>query len=172
MASGFPLENEYAPYYKTYVSQIDSSDIYKFLSDNDKSIKEFYESIPSEKWDYKYEEEKWNIKEVLQHIIDTERIFAYRMLRIARNDSAPMAGFDQNVYARNIDCSKITPAQLMKEFNLVRQSTIVFLENLDSSNWQNIGVASGNNVSCRALGFLIAGHEKHHRRIIKERYLD
>ena len=172
MASGTPLENEYAPYYKGYVAQIESSDIYKYLVDNDKSVQEFYQSIPENKWDYSYGEGKWTIKEVLQHIIDTERIFAYRLLRIARGDESSMIGFDQNVYARNVDCSNIAPEKLINEFQLVRHSTLAFLENLDESNWKNMGMASENPVSCRALAYLIAGHEKHHRIILKERYLD
>ena len=171
MESGIPQENEFAPYYKGYIAQIESTDIVKYLSDNDKMIQEFYGSIPKDKWDVKYDVGKWTVKEVLQHIIDTERIFAYRMLRIGRKDYAPLIGFDQNVYARNVDCEKIAPEKLMKEFRLVRHSTLAFLENLDASNWKNIGIASESSVSCRALAYMIAGHEKHHRQILKKRYL-
>ncbi len=172
MESGMPLENEYAPYYNGYVRQIESSDIVNFLSENDKMIHKFYKSIPTEKWNYSYGEDKWTIKEVLQHINDTERIFAYRLLRIARKDYAPLIGFDQNTYARNIDCAKIAPDKLMNEFRLIRHSTLALLENMDGENWKNLGNASENPVSCRALAYLIAGHEKHHRQILQERYLD
>jgi len=172
MSSGSPLENEYAPYYKGYVTEIESADINQYLIDNDKIISAFYKSIPIEKWDFSYGEGKWTIKEVVQHIIDTERIFAYRLLRIARGDESAMIGFDQNMYARNVNCSNIAPEKLMKEFGLVRHSTLAFLDTLDESKWKNLGTASGTAVSCRALAYLIAGHEQHHRKILKERYLD
>ncbi len=172
MASGRPNVNEYAPYYQGYVALVQTDNIRDQLLSAYQISTAFYENIPSEKWNFAYDEGKWNIKEVLQHINDTERVFAYRMLRIARKDKTPMPGFDQNIFAENVHLDTRDPAQLLQEYKTVRIATLSLVDSFEEEVWTFVGNASGQDVTARAIAFMIAGHEIHHRNILEEKYLD
>jgi hypothetical protein len=118
----------------------------------------------------RYAPEKWSAKEVLGHVCDTERVFAYRALRISRADATPLEGFEQDDYVRNGPFAHCPLADLVEEFIAVRRATLSLLRNLDEAAWQRRGIANKNEVSVRALAYVIAGHELHHRRILEEKY--
>jgi hypothetical protein len=120
--------------------------------------------------DYRYAPGKWSAKEVLGHVCDTERIFAYRALRIARADATPLEGFEQDDYVRNGPFAKLALSDMVEDFIAVRRATLSLLRNLDEAAWSRRGVANKNEVSVRGLAYIIAGHELHHRSILKEKY--
>ena len=162
---------EFNPYYKTYIDKTDQLNIVEGLTENLDSVVSFYQNIPREKHNYAYADGKWTIKEILLHLIDTERIFSYRALRIARNDKTPMVGFDQDEFVANSEIENRSIESLIDEFKTVRQSTISLYKNFNSDILLRIGEASGSPISVRAIGYIITGHENHHNQIIRERYL-
>lgn len=166
-----PTEDEFAPYYAGYVSKTKGEDILQNLKNEKSNIVEFLKALPAEKWDYAYEEGKWTIKEVMLHIIDTERVFAYRSMRIARGDDTPMPGFDQDLYVAHSDASNRSAGSLIAEYMATREATIFFFENLTDEMTLRKGTASGVVFTPHATAFIISGHENHHIQIIKERYL-
>ena len=135
------------------------------------TVVSFYESIPLLKHDYAYAEGKWTVKDILLHIIDTERIFAYRALRIARQDKTPLAGFEQDDYVASGNAKARNLENLLQEYKFVRQSTIVLYRSFNLKALNAIGEASGSSISVRAMGYIITGHENHHNQVIEERYL-
>lgn len=166
-----PAKNDYAPFYEPYVSKIKSDDISTVLEDSIAKNKAFFESIPEDKWEFSYEDGKWTIKEILIHLIDGERIFANRALRIARHDRTPLPGFDQDAYAPYMDANSRTVESILEEYEAVRKSTILLFNNFSEKMWLRHGIASGTTVTTLALAYFIAGHEAHHFKVIKERYL-
>jgi uncharacterized damage-inducible protein DinB len=171
MSAVKPTPTEYAPYYERYVSLVPQGDILETLGRQIEATLALLSSIPEEKGDYRYAPEKWSIKELLGHIIDTERIFAYRALRFGRNDSTELAGYEQDDYGKNNKLDGVSLSELAKEFESVRRSTIYLLQHFDEAAWSRNGVASNNPVSVRALAHIIAGHETHHLNVLRERYL-
>lgn len=166
-----PLSSEYASYYDIYISLLDGKDI---ITDLEKSIREtlkLLESISEEKGIYRYADGKWSIKELIGHLIDTERIMAYRALRFSRGDKTPIEGFEQDPYVENADFDSCRLIDLAKQFNLLRQSNILMFKALPEESWLKTGIASGNPTSVRAFAYIIAGHEIHHINVLKERYL-
>ena len=149
----------------------DDGQILKHLDHNLRSTRSFIESIPSDRLLHRYAEGKWTIKEILGHLIDDERIYSYRALRFARNDSTELPGFDQERYAEYSDANNREINDLLDEFTLVRQSTIALFKSLDDAAFMRSGVADGKRVTVRALSYHIAGHELRHMNIIRERYL-
>lgn len=166
-----PEKTEYAPYYETYVSLVPETDIVGALRDQSAEFEEVFSAIAEEKGSYAYAEGKWTIKEVVGHLNDCERIFAYRALRIGRGDETPLAGFDQNPYVENGNFNQTMLSDLIEEFRLLRQSSVLFFKNLSSEAWTRIGTASEAEVSARALAYIMVGHVRHHTNILKERYL-
>lgn len=164
-------KGEYLPYFQPYINQIGDLILVDGLKQGLLEIAKFLESIPAEKLEYRYEANKWTIKEIISHLIDCERIFTYRALRFARKDKTAVAGFEENDYAIESNANTRTIKNLLEEYTLVRQSTITLYNTFDSDILKRTGIAGSGEVSVRALGFLIAGHEKHHCNIIKERYL-
>ena len=163
---------EYNPYYKSYIDKSNTDlDCVEGLKQNLDTVVSFYKNIPKEKHDYAYAEGKWTIKDVLLHVIDTERIFAYRALRIARQDKTPMVGFEQDDYVAKGYANRRTLDSLIEEYKTVRQATISLFSSLNSDALMQIGEASGSPFSVRALGYIIVGHENHHNQVIQERYL-
>lgn len=165
-------DNEYAPYQANYLYNVD--DIWPLAEELEVSVHNlirFIQDIPMDKFDYRYAEGKWTIKDILQHLIDTERIFAYRALRIARNDQTALPGFDETAYAGATDANARHLQNLLTELSIVRQGTIHLFKSFTSEDLLKTGTASGYNVSVRALGYLIIGHQYHHIKIYKERYL-
>lgn len=164
--------SEYNPYYKPYVEATNKDlGIVEGLKKNLNDLVSFYSNIPKGKHSYAYAEGKWTIKDVLLHTIDTERIFAYRALRIARQDGTPLAGFEQDDYVLHANAEKRSMESLLAEYSAVRQATITLFDSLDKDALILIGEASGFPVSVRAIGYIIIGHENHHLKIINERYL-
>jgi len=163
--------NEYNPYYKSYIALTTSNDILEGLKLNLKTAVDFYKSIPLEKHDYAYAEGKWTIKDVLLHCIDCERIFAYRALRISRQDKTPLSGFEQDDYVPNANATARTMDSLLNEYVAVRQATIALFEFFTAEQLMAIGTASGSEISVRAIGYIFSGHENHHMNVVKERYL-
>jgi len=164
-------KSEYNVFYQPYIDAMTDIDLLEGLKLSGEAVNSFLLSIPAEKHGYAYAEGKWTVKDVLLHIIDTERIFAYRALRIARGDKAPLAGFEQDDYVLKAGANTRSFENLLKEYNAVRQTTMLLYESFDAETLLNIGKASGFPVSVRAIGYIICGHEKHHIKIIKERYL-
>ena len=128
-------------------------------------------TVPEAKAGYRYAEGKWSIREVVGHLCDAERIFAYRLLRFSRGDAAPLAGFDENTYVERSNFDRRTLAALVADLRTVRQDTISLVEGLDPATWQNRGTASESVMSVRALVYVIAGHQQHHLNVLRERYL-
>ena len=162
---------EFAPFYASYVAQVPDGDLLEELEISVHDLIRFVQNIPMDKYDYRYAEGKWTIKDILQHLMDSERIFAYRALRIARNDKTPLPGFDENEYAAIAGGSKRTIRDLLTELALVRQSTIHLFKIFNEEALLRMGTASGFPVSVRALGVIIIGHQKHHQKVFEERYL-
>jgi uncharacterized damage-inducible protein DinB len=166
-----PENGEYAQYYQTYILQVSGDDSVLALQELSKATQTLLNQIDEEKALFRYAEGKWSIKELIGHLIDTERIFGFRALCFARNDQNAIAGMDQDDYVQNADFDGVEFAKLAEEFRLVRNSTIAMFENFPAEAWVRSGTASDNLVSVRALAFMIAGHEIHHVNILKERYL-
>jgi uncharacterized damage-inducible protein DinB len=167
-----PLEGEYAPYTIMYIGLLpDDGLVLKHLQDNVKATGDFILSLPEEKLAFRYAEGKWTIKEILSHIIDDERIYAYRALRFARNDRTELPGFEQDEYALYSGANERQVKDILDELIAVRNSTIALFNGLDNGALTRAGVASGNVMSVRAAAYHIAGHELRHINIIRERYL-
>jgi len=163
---------EYAPFYASYIAQV--SDEFTLMEELEISVHRlirFVRDIPMDKYDYRYAEGKWTIKDILQHLIDAERIFAYRALRFARNDKTELPGFEENDYAAIADGDKRSIMDLLTELAVVRQATLSLFKTFKEEQLLRSGIASNNNMSVRALGFVIIGHQNHHQRIFQERYL-
>ncbi len=167
-----PLEGEYAPYASMYIGLLPGDGlILKHLKDNLVTNTDFILSLPEEKLTYRYAEGKWTIKEILVHVADDERIYAYRALRFARNDKTELPGFEQDDYALHSGANERRIEDILEEFATVRNATISLFNSFDDEACQRTGVANGSTVSVRALAYHIAGHELRHINIIKERYL-
>ncbi|MEO9964192.1 MAG: DinB family protein [Reichenbachiella sp.] len=165
-------KNEYDPYYHRYISQLSAgTPLIKGYEDGKHAVCRFFESIPEEKWDNRYLPGKWTIKEVLQHLIDTERIFMYRCFRIARLDDTPLAGFDQQIYNEPSGATEKSMHALLHEFTTTRIASISLLIGLNEQCLKHIGQANQSAMSARAAAFIVIGHEIWHMDIIKERYL-
>lgn len=164
-------KKEYALFYATYIKAAGDEDLYEDLEISLHSFIRFVQDIPMDKFDYRYADGKWTIKEIIQHIIDNERVFAYRALRISRNDETPLPGFDENQFIANTNANNRHLQSLLTELSIVRQGTLALFKSFSEEQLKRIGVVSNNEVSVRAIGFIIIGHQKHHQNIFKERYL-
>jgi hypothetical protein len=167
---GRPAASEYAPYYDRYISLVPGEDIVAVLEQQLSPTLALFFGKSEADGDFRYAPDKWSVKEVLGHMGDTERIFAYRTLRIARNDRTPMEGFEQDDYVRSGPFARVRLPELVDEFRDVRHATLSLLRMLDAEAWERRGLANKNEVSVRALAYTIAGHELHHRRVLEERY--
>jgi hypothetical protein len=166
-----PNKNEYGPYYQGYISQVEGEDVLPLLEQNKNAIAEFLRNIPVDKWKYKYAPGKWTPKDIVLHLIDGERVFSYRALRISRGGTTPLPGFDQDIFAENARANERTPESLIKEYEDVRESTLHIFRNMTDNDANRIGQASGYPASPLAIAYILVGHENHHVRILKERYL-
>jgi uncharacterized damage-inducible protein DinB len=172
MKSSEVQPKEYAPFYANYIAQV--SDEYTLVEELEISVHrliKFVQDLPMDKFDYRYADGKWTIKDILQHIIDAERIFAYRALRFARNDKTDLPGFEENDYADEADANNRTIIQLLTELSAVRHATLLLFKTFSDSQLLRMGTANNNAMSVRALGFVIIGHQNHHQRVFQERYL-
>jgi uncharacterized damage-inducible protein DinB len=166
-----PAPEEHAPYYGRYIELVSGEDPIRALREGAEETRKFLESIPESKGDKRYAEGKWSVKELLVHVADAERVFAYRALRFARKDQTPLPGFDENLWAAGLSTSGRTVASIRDELWAVREATLAFFGNLDPEAWDRSGIANDVRMSVRAAAFAIAGHEIHHRNILRERYL-
>lgn len=165
------LANEYAPFYAPYIAAFEDGDLNESMEISLHEFIRFVREIPMERHDYIYAENKWTIKDILQHLIDAERIFSYRALRIARNDKTPLPGFEENNYAAIANGGKRSIQELLTEFSAVRYATLQMFKSFSKDELLRKGIASNNEISVRAIGFITIGHVKHHERIFRERYL-
>jgi len=166
-----PALHDAAEFYHGYISHATGNSVTELIINHGAKLKEFYNGLPEEKADYAYAEGKWTIKELLQHIIDAERIFAYRALCFARKDSTPLPSFDENAYAEHSYAAERTFQSLKDEFNAVRASTDLMLSSFNEDQLNASGTASNKHITVNALTFIIYGHLLHHKAIIEERYL-
>jgi hypothetical protein len=166
-----PQASEYAPYYDRYISLVSGNDILATLDEQRRQTVLLLSGRTESDGDLRYAPDKWSLKEVLGHVNDTERIMAYRALRIARGDATPIEGFEQDDYVRNGPFARRPLADLIEDYIAVRRATLALFRNLDEAAWTRLGVANKNEVTVRALAYIIAGHELHHRRILEDKYL-
>lgn len=166
-----PQPNDYAAYYGTYIGKVQGDSVKDIISRYSEPMMQFYTSLPEEKADYAYAPGKWTIKELLLHIIDAERIFSYRALRIARKDTTPLPGFDENAYAPVSKAARRSLQSLKDEFAAVRKATDIMLGTFDEEQLDQTGTASNNPVTANAIAFIVFGHMLHHKQVIEERYL-
>lgn len=159
------------PFYKTYTDVLGEVELMKCMRSQLNNFPQFLESISEEKYQYAYAEGKWTMAEVIHHVIDTERVFQYRALRFSRGDETSLSGFDQDIFVAGSNANKRSKLSLIKEYQIIRQSTIILFEDFEDNMLQQKGIASNLEWSVGTLGFVICGHQKHHRNVIRERYL-
>ena len=160
-----------SPFYRGYIDILGDVELSDILQRQLQHFPEFIESIPDDKLLFAYATDKWTIAQVLVHIIDSERIFQYRALRFSRDDQSNLPGFDQDSYAKKSKAERRSKESILEEYKSVRKSTIALFANFDRTDLEKLGTASNLQWSVAALGFVISGHQKHHRNIIRERYL-
>lgn len=164
-------KKEYADYYSHYINLSKDLDLISGLKSSSKALLDLFNSIPAHKLEYRYAEGKWTVKELLQHLIDSERIFTYRALRFAREDSTNIPGYEHDDYIVPSRANKRSIDSLIEEYKALRASSIQLFESFDEDMLLQIGSANSSNVSVRAIGYIMIGHETHHCNVIKERYL-
>lgn len=166
-----PQFDEHPPFYATYINKIGDGDIIAILTRQQENTWHFLKSIPEDDGSYAYAEGKWTIKQVVGHMIDTERIMAYRALRFARNDASELNGFDQDAYVANARFNSFLLDDLTDEFMLLRKTNLYFFKTLNAEEKGRSGIANGNLVTVNALLYIIAGHELHHVNVLKDKYI-
>lgn len=166
-----PNKKDYIPYFESYINLVPEDDIIAALKANHQTFLDFIEEIPRQKLNYFYDEGKWTVKQVINHVIDTERIFSYRALRFARGDSQKVLSFDENLYAANANLTNTNTQILADEFDSVRLSNILMFRQLSEKELLLKGQMTSGEVNVLSLGYMLCGHAQHHINIIKERYL-
>lgn len=169
MTIACPAETEFAPFYAGYVATVGDRGPLAFLNAQIAELQRI-RGLGDVKGDHRYAEGKWSVKELLGHLADAERVFAYRLLRIARADKTPLAGFDENAWAEVAPHARRTLAEVVDDLIAVRRATITLVESLDDTALGNVGVANNHPVSARAICWIVAGHAQHHLGILAERY--
>jgi hypothetical protein len=166
-----PAKSEFLPYYERYISLVPDGDVITTLNSQMSETQALLRSLPASVATYRYAPEKWSVNELVGHVIDSERLFANRALRFGRNDATPVPGFEQDDYVRNATFDAYPLEELASELEAVRHSTIYMFRHMDEEAWTRRGIANNAEVSVRALAYIIAGHELHHREILSARYL-
>jgi uncharacterized damage-inducible protein DinB len=166
-----PEPTEYAQPYAGYIANVPETDILSAIEQQSSETQKLLASLDETKAAYRYAEGKWSVKEVIGHFTDAERIFAYRALAIARGETQPLPGFEENDYVRNASFDSWKLGDLAEHYALVRRSTIVLFQNFPDPAWTNRGIASDNPITVRAIAWTIVGHERHHLKVLRERYL-
>lgn len=166
-----PQKGEYHSFYQPYINQLEGKDVLECMRLQPAEIFEVLGSVSEEVANKAYAEGKWTLKELLNHMNDTERIFSFRALAFARGDQQALPGMDQNEYQANSIVDQRTFQSLLEEFKVLRQASLFLFENLNEEQLMREGIASGNKVTVRALATMVVGHAAHHLQIIKERYL-
>jgi hypothetical protein len=166
-----PEKGEFLPYYERYIELVGSGDVIATLTRQMAETQALLRGLPASVATYRYAPDKWSVNELIGHLIDSERIFAARALRFARNDPTALPGFEQDDYVRNSSFDSYPLSELASELKSVRESTVFLFKHLQEDAWMRRGSANGAEVSVRALAYIIAGHELHHREILRARYL-
>ena len=166
-----PVPTEHAPEFSRYVTLVPEGDIIQTLVQQSENTLALLQTLPSDKADFRHAPDKWSVKELLGHLIDSERIFSFRALCFARNDQTPLPGYEQNDYVRNANVDNRNLVEMAEEFATVRRATIQLFRPLNETEWLRHGKANENDISVRALAYIIAGHELHHMEVLRTRYL-
>ena len=166
-----PTAGNFPEFYTPYIEALNSDDLWHNLKSIHQESQQLYGSYPEDKWDYRYQEGKWTLREILGHLCDAERIFSTRALRISRNDQTPLPGFNQDDYVPESNVAHRSVPDLLEEYALLRQSTIKMYENFSKKMLERVGTASGWPISVLAVGFVTCGHEQHHLNVFRERYM-
>ncbi len=167
---GRPEPGKYAPYHAGYISEVVGDDILTILDTQRRQMLILLSGCGEEEGQFRYAPDKWSVKEVLGHVCDTERIFAYRALRISRGDRTPLPGFEQDDYVRNAPFASRPLAEVIEDYIAVRRATLTLFRNLDQAAWLRRGIVNNNELTVRALAYITAGHEMHHKKILEEKY--
>ncbi len=165
-----PAPDEYAPFYAGYVNGVPDGDVAARLITQLGDALASLAPLSDDAALFRYAAGKWSVKDVVGHFTDAERVFSYRLLCIARGEAAPLPGFDENAYVASAGFDRLPLAQLLHAFRIARENTITLVHSLRPADWNQRGTASGKPVTVRALAWIIAGHELHHRNVLKERY--
>ncbi|POY34804.1 damage-inducible protein DinB [Solitalea longa] len=166
-----PETGTYPQYFDHYIALVEENEVQSALKNNTDEFLKFLDSLPAEKAEFAYAKDKWTLKEVLLHITDAERIFAYRALRFSRNDTTPLPSFDENEFIEFANSGKRSLQSVIDEFKTVRSATLSLFNSLDNDELTRKGIGSSQTCTALAMGFIIAGHTKHHIKVIKENYL-
>lgn len=167
-----PSKDDVAEYFQTYIDEVEGDNFLLKMSLVHQSTQRLLANVPHDKEEYRYEEGKWSVREVLGHLIDTERVFNYRALRFARGDDTDLHGFDHNEFVPASKAGGRLLKDLAKEYQVVRNASLALFDGFDEEMLSRSGTANGNKATVLALGFIIVGHEIHHRRVLQERYLN
>lgn len=165
-----PEAGEYAQFYAGYIQELHGHDAIMALAQQLVSTEAVFVAIPPDRGGYRYAPDKWTVRDVIGHLADTERILSTRMLRVARGDRTPMPGFDENAYAAAAGADRRPLGELIESWRAVRLSTLALVRSIEPAEWRHRGTANGAPISARALAYIIAGHERHHLRGLRERY--
>ena len=166
-----PKGDEHIAYYSTYIDRVPDGDIVEILKKETAETLAFLRSIPESKLDYRYAPGKWNIRQIVGHLADGERVFQYRAWRFSRADTIPVPGFDENLYVDTAPFENVSMPDLIDEFEALRRASIHLFSNMTEEAMTRRGVANGDEISVRAIAFILAGHVSHHLQVLKERYL-
>jgi hypothetical protein len=166
-----PKKGDFSDYYKHYIDLVEHDNHMAALQDNHERIVKFLKKLPKKKRDFRYDEGKWSPKEILIHLLDAERVFAYRALRFSRGDETELPGYDHDSYVEPAQADKRKWKSIIKEYSAVRNATLALFGNIPEESLDRGGVCSGARQTVRAIGYIIAGHELHHMRVIQEKYL-
>lgn len=165
-----PTADEHAAFYSTYVDAVPEGDLLAILDEQRTTMRSLLGHLPPDRGGYRYGPDKWTIVQVIMHLADAERIFAYRALRVARNDATPLARWDENAYAHQTETENVSVPVALDDWEAARASTLSMFRTFAESAWERRGIASEHVISARALAYIIAGHTAHHIRILRERY--
>lgn len=165
-----PSTDDYASFYHKYVELVAADSVDEMTNKYSEELKKFFSILPEAKADFAYDKQKWTVKELLQHVTDTERIFSYRALCISRKDTTPLPSFDENLYAMNCNAKQRMLSEIKNEFNAVRTATDLLLKSFSQQQLSEKGTASNNPVSVNAIAFIIYGHLLHHKKVLIEKY--
>lgn len=165
-----PTTNDYAPSHATYVDLVPEEDILGAIEQQSSETQKFLASLDESKAAFRYAEGKWSVKQVIGHIIDAERIIGYRLLAVARGETQSLPGFDENMYVDNAGFDAWSLGDLSEHYAMVRRGTIVMLRNLPKDAWSRVGTANNNRITPLGMAYVILGHERHHMKVLRERY--
>jgi hypothetical protein len=165
-----PAETEYAPFSAAYVARVPEAHVLPVLERQIAEVRAVGRAVPAERERFRYAPEKWSVREVLGHVLDSERVFAYRALCVARGEQAPLPAFDEQLYAATAAYDHHPLPELVEEFATVRAGNLAMLRRLEDDAWSRLGTAAGHPISVRALAFMMAGHVRHHLAVLAERY--